>query len=99
MKKYEVTQNWINDLLNIASEKDLDVTVFESTLVDKYLVYANKEVKIPGIRRTRFIIIDEEYQNTWNSINVATFTDDYKKAVNFIADNDNSGLLEPEEEI
>ena len=85
MATYTVDQEFVNNLLDIAEENGIEYTGFEGVLLNNYIIYTNKEIRVGG-RRTKYIIIKEVTLNEWSSDYELILTDSNKKAETFISE-------------
>ena len=78
--KAAIGQKLLNTLLEQCSMSGIKVDFFEGSLLDQYIIHADKRITIKGIKPRQYIIIHEQYVNCWTSENIACFTDDEKLA-------------------
>ncbi|TCI26669.1 hypothetical protein EVJ32_04660 [Exiguobacterium sp. SH5S4] len=65
-------------ILELASEKQLDMEVFEGTLNDSYIIYNNKALQVDG-QTPNYIIMLDKYINVWQSEHELILTDSDQK--------------------
>ena len=77
-KDYKATtgQKLLNSLLDHCSENNIDVEMFQDSLLDQYIIHADKRITVKGIKPRQYILIYEQYVNPWSSENIACFSDD-----------------------
>lgn len=84
MSIFQVDSNFIDKLVQAAIENEIDFECYEGSLIDNYIFYSNKIIRIKGNRATKYIIVKEKYLNEWSSVHEITLTDSDKKANEFI---------------
>ena len=78
--KAAIEQKLLNKLLEQCSMSNIEVEFFEGSLLDQYIIHADKRITIKGIKPRQYILIFEKYLNCWSSENIACFSDDEKLA-------------------
>lgn len=87
MKDYIINNfEWkdVMKLLDLATDLGLAVDCFEGSLLDNYIIYSDKKIKINKARPRKYILIREYYINAWSSGIQLIMTDDDNKANEFI---------------
>ena len=74
--KAAIGQKLLNSLLEQCSMSSIEVELFEGSLLDQYIIHADKRITIKGIKPRQYILIYEQYVNPWRSENIACFSDD-----------------------
>jgi len=75
-----IGQKLLNSLLEQCSMNSIEVELFEGSLLDQYIIHADKRITIKGIKPRQYILVYEQYLNCWSSENIACFSDDEKLA-------------------
>lgn len=78
--KAAIGQKLLNSLLEHCSKNDIDIECFEGSLLDQYIIHADKRIAVKGIKPRQYILIFEKHLNCWSSENIACFSDDEKLA-------------------
>jgi len=78
--KAAIGQPLLNKLLEQCSMSGIEVELFEGSLLDQYIIHADKKITIKGIKPRQYILVYEQYLNCWSSENIACFSDDEKLA-------------------
>lgn len=76
---YAVTEEEVTELINSGD----DTEIFEGSLLDNYVVYANDDLSYDGESR-KYFLIAERFVNTWTSRYELTMTDDETKLDEFV---------------
>lgn len=86
MKTYNtnITAGLVNDILTFCSDKGIEYNVLEGCLLDNFLIFANYEFSVKGIKFRKYIIIREKYVTPNSSEYTITFTDDENLANEFL---------------
>lgn len=79
----KINYDTVNRLLEFCSNREIEYVISEGALLDNYLIYANKSIKVGRIAPRDYIIIKEAYKNHWESEYVACFTDKEELANEF----------------
>lgn len=62
-----VNNEFVEKLLNVASDLDLEVDCYEGGLNDSYIVYGTERISMGRVKPRKFIIVREVYLNCWSS--------------------------------
>ena len=84
--EYEMTYEEVTNMLNLASEKEIDFECFEGVLLDSYIIFNHKGMYLKGLKQQTnkdFILIDVVPMNEWQSKYVVTFTNKEKEMEDF----------------
>lgn len=79
MGNLAVSNDFADKLVNVAEQQGIEYEVFEGVLNDSYIFYNTKNIKLSGIRRTEYIVIQSVYGNEWSSSLELIVTDSAKK--------------------
>lgn len=83
MRHQIIHNDTINKLLKFASERSIEFEVYEGALNDNYIIYADQLIKVGRGKPRKYILIEEDYLNTWQSANLMVMTDDYAEMKEF----------------
>lgn len=79
----KINYDTVNRLLEFCGNKQIEYVCSEGVLLDNYLIYSNKSIKVGNIAPRNYIIVKETYKNPWESEYVARFTDNEELAKEF----------------
>ena len=82
--KRDITLDEVNNILNFATERDIEFEGYEGTILDNYIVYNYKDITFKGIKARDFIILKSKYLNEWSSTTEMIFTDDEKLVNDYV---------------
>jgi len=74
-----VSNETVNRMMEVASEAGIEFEVFENVLNDHVIFYDASKMKLKGVRRSNFIIIQDTFLNSQNSELRMFVTDSEKK--------------------
>lgn len=80
MRDYKTTSNLasINGLLDLAHSLNCPIECFEGSLLDNYIIYDAKRIRICKAKPRKYIILVEKYVNSWSSTTEVILTDNEK---------------------
>ncbi|PAV30208.1 hypothetical protein CIL05_07005 [Virgibacillus profundi] len=67
MNKFTVTNEFINQMIEIANNQGIDYNMFEGSLTDNFIFYDTERIKITEVGQSKYLIIKENFVNTWTS--------------------------------
>lgn len=73
-----------NSIISWAIEYSMPFAIIEGTLLDSAVINTGGKRLIKGGRKTKFILLIDEYANPWSSTLKLVFTDSEKKVRDFI---------------
>lgn len=82
MSTFQVTNNFISDLLTIADKNGIEYECFEGSLQDNFVFYHADKIRIEN-KSAKYIIVKERFLNEWSSDLVLTLTNSDRKAEEF----------------
>lgn len=81
--KNEITLNYTNKVLSLASELELDIYCIEGVLNDSYLIY-NTTIRTGRKKPRKYILLTHEYKNSQSDTLYMIQTDNDVEAGNFM---------------
>lgn len=81
MRDYKTTGDLasVNKLLDFAHSLNCPIECFEGSLLDNYIIYADRRIRIGKAKARKYIILREKYVNSWSSITEVILTDNEKR--------------------
>jgi len=87
-KKQYISYDNVTEIINTCTNKSIDMNVFEGTLLDNYLIYANYKVQLNKTVPRKYIIIESVYINSNQSMYNFVQTDNQQLVDEFLQRND-----------
>jgi hypothetical protein len=82
--KANITLESVNQIINFANDKGLQVDIFEGTLLDNYVIYDTSTIDIGRTKGRKYIILREKVLNCWSSITELIMTDNDEFVNDFV---------------
>lgn len=82
-KVIEIDNTKLNQIVDLAIDSDIAVDIFEGTLIDNYIIYNMKAMKIGGILPD-YVIMNAKYLNEWSSLAEMILANDSKLVDEYI---------------
>ena len=85
MRNYErqISYESLNNFVDYAAENGYEIEVFEGVLNDTYIIHADKQFGIKGVKSRNYIILYPKFQNEWSNTFHILLTDDETKVEEF----------------
>ena len=72
----QISYETLNKFVDYAVENDYQIQQFEGVLNDTYIINANKEFGLKGVKKRNYIILYPKFKNAWSDTFHIFLTDD-----------------------
>ena len=87
-KKQYISYDNVTKIVDTCNQKGIEIDVFEGTLLDNYLIYANYKIQLNKLVPRKYIIIEAMFINSNQSMHTFVQTDNQQLVDEFLQRND-----------